>query len=85
MKRIGRIVARNNIIGLYFPFPLTKPNESLDGLYDIVEIMGELSIVRIGEAHMDKVRQDAYELRDLLDHRPDTCMTTKELEEVGDI
>lgn len=85
MKHIGRIIARNNIIGLYIPFNSSK---NLDGIYDIVEIMGELTIREVGKSFMQDQKPGFFynsNLEDILNHRPSTAMTTKELKDCRQI
>lgn len=77
MKIIGRIVARGQVAGLFMPF---KSSE-LDGIYNVVEIMGELQIQRVGKPAIPEKRFKGLSLDVLFDQRPNCSMTQKELDE----
>lgn len=77
MQIIGRIVARGRQAGLFMPF---KSSE-LDGIYNVVEIMGELQIQRVGEPALPEKRFKGLDLEGLFNQRPNCCMTQKELDE----
>ena len=77
MKIIGRIVARGQVAGLFMPF---KSSE-LDGIYNVVEIMGELQIQRVGEPALPEKKFKGLDLEGLFNQRPNSCMTQNELDE----
>ncbi len=74
-KIIGRLVARKGkTAGLFLPI------EGLDqGIYEIREIMGEMSIVRIGMPDLKLARFNGLSLEGLMATRPSCCMTQEEL------
>lgn len=78
IKEIGRIVSRGKIAGLFIPFGEGLPN----GIYQIRDIMGELSIVRVGDAAMPEGRFTGVDLDGLFLERPNCCMTQEELAQV---
>lgn len=82
MRVIGRIVARGEVAGLFLPM---GKSDRLDGIYNVVEIMGELQIQRVGEPHMPRGRFTGLNTEELLSGRPSSVMTTKELIDAGQI
>lgn len=77
MQIIGRIVARGKQAGLFIPFKTSE----LDGVYNVVEVMGELQIQRIGKPAMPEKRFKGLDLEGLFNERPNCCMTKNELDE----
>lgn len=82
MRVIGRIVARGEVAGLFLPM---GEQDRLDGIYNVVEIMGELQIQRVGAPHMPRGQFTGIDLEGLMVMRPLSVMTTKELIDVGQI
>jgi len=79
-KRIGRIIARgNNIAGLFMPFG----DCSLHGIYEITEIMGELTVERVGDPAMRLEQFEGMDLESLHIYRKEACMTQEELDKVS--
>ena len=78
-KPIARIVARGgNICGLLLPLE----NCELDGIYEIRDVMGELTIIRVGDPAMPESRFTALGLEELLNERPYCSMTQDEIDSV---
>lgn len=78
MKVVGRIVARGEkIAGIFMPMG----EGSLDGIYNVVEIMGELQIKRVGDPAMKREQFTGIGLDDLMNYRPHSMMTEQELAE----
>lgn len=82
MKVVGRIVARGAVVGLFLPM---GDRDRLDGIYNVVEIMGALQIQRVGEPHMPRGCFTGLNTEGLLAGRPSSVMTTKELIDAGQI
>lgn len=80
IETVGRIVVRKNkVAGLFVPF--TSKAQLRPGIYDVVKIMDEPTLVYRGEIAMaDKA--DALNLPDLLDY-PECLLTQKELDNVN--
>ena len=78
VRSIARIVARGPITGLIIPYDVEAP---LDGIYEVVEVMGELVVRRVGEPAQDRDRHEALSLNDLMNSRPFSCMTIEEITE----
>jgi len=78
MQTIGRMLVREGkIAGLFIPI-----NEGLPpGVYNIMEIMGEISVRRVGDSAMDDARLNSLGLDGLYAERSDTCMTPEELKQ----
>lgn len=76
MEVIGRIIARGGQVGLFIPFKVSE----LDGVYNIIEVMGELQIQRVGEAALPKQTFNGMDLAGLFNARPFSCMTRDELD-----
>jgi len=80
MNLVGRIVARgDNIIGLFFPIG----ENSFDGIYNVVEIMGELQIRKVGEPNMSRERFTGIGVQGLINERPNCCMTKEEMKNIN--
>ena len=80
MKPIGRIIARGEkMVGIYMPLGNT---DLLDGIYEVRECMGELTIHRIGEPAMPRARFTGLDLNGLMADRPYSVMTEAELKSV---
>lgn len=76
MRIVGRIIARGqNIAGIFIP----ACEDSLEGIYNVVDIMGELHIRRIGDPAMDRVQFTAIGLDELMDRRPYSMATEQEI------
>lgn len=80
MKRVARLVARGDVVGIIIPM---KPagDSLLNGLYDIVEVMGELVIRKAGQSDMQSKHPERYtavDLTELLEFRDETSLTTEE-------
>lgn len=80
MKRVARLVARGDVVGIIIPM---KPagDSLLDGLYDIVEVMGELVICKVGPSYMQSEHPERYtaiDLSELLEFRAETALTFEE-------
>lgn len=54
---------------------------NLDGIYNVVEIMGELQIRRVGDPAMKRERFTGIDLDGLMNGRPYSMMTEKEISE----
>lgn len=76
MQVIGRLVARGDVAGLYLPL---GRGTQLDGIYNIVEIMGELQIQRVGDPGMSRGRFTGLNISDLMVERPYSVMTSEEI------
>jgi hypothetical protein len=72
MKLLGRIIARGEIAGLFIPL-----NNDLDGIYEVHECLGELTIRKIGTPAMPRKRFTGLNLEGL-HGEIDTAITTKE-------
>jgi hypothetical protein len=76
MKVVGRIIARGNkIAGIFMPM---GDGPKLDGIYNVVEIMGELQIQRVGDPMMRREQFTGIDLEGLMNHRPMSMMTEQE-------
>ncbi len=78
MQVLGRILARGDIKGVYAPF--SSSTEKLDGIYEIREILGELTIVRIGDSshpHVSSLDLQGVHLR------PDCFLTPSEMGQIA--
>lgn len=56
MKTVARMLFRKDeSTGKQLQSIAMGVGPDLEGIYEIVEVMGELTVVRIGDSHMDKV------------------------------
>ena len=79
IKTVGRIVARGDgIAGLFIPMGKGTP----DGIYEIRECMGELTVHRIGKPAMHRGRFTGLDVEGLLNERPNCVMTNEEPDRV---
>jgi len=78
MKRIGRIIARREVAGLFIPME----DKTLHGIYEIREVMGTLTIHRIGEPALDETRLQALDLEGLFCERDAAGLTQDEWDQV---
>lgn len=80
MRIIGRILVRDGkTVGLFFPM-----GESAEpGLYDLIEIMGEMTIRRAGDSAMDIVRLNALTPDGLHAEAFRAMLTNKEFAEMS--
>lgn len=76
-KLVGRLVARDNVAGIFIPI---GDGPKLDGLYDIYEIMGELCVKRVGTPAMKREQFIGLDLDGLMNIRPLSVMTQDELD-----
>jgi hypothetical protein len=79
MKPLARIVSRGKITGLFIPVGEGLPQ----GVYEVREILGELQIVRVGDAAMPEARFTSLGLDELFAERFSAAMTTQELQSTG--
>jgi len=79
MNIVGRIVARGEVVGLYLPM---GKSDRLDGIYNVVEVLGELQIQRVGDPAMPRGQFTGLGLEDLMVSRPASCMTEAEYDSV---
>ena len=77
IKRIGRIIARKDVVGLYLPLG----DKSLHGIYEIRECLGEMTIHRIGDPAMPEPRFQGLDLTGLFNASAQAGMTQAELDE----
>ncbi len=78
----GRIISRGGkIAGLFLPAGTGLPL----GIFEIREVMGELTIVKIGKPYTEPKRFQALDLNGLMADRPSSVMTQKELEDCGQL
>ncbi len=82
IRKIARLICRNELVGIIFPLSGDVPSKQLDGIYEIVETLGELQIVRIGDPAMPRKRLRAVDLQGLLDDRSLSALTAKELDAI---
>ena len=77
MKKVGRIVVRKGKTpGLFIPFPAgLEP-----GVWEVREVLGELTLVRIGTPAMRDARLQALGLDELYGERYSSLMTQEELD-----
>lgn len=79
MERVGRIISRGDkTAGLFFPLGEGLPI----GIYEVRQVMGELTIVEIGQPAMYLPRFTGLSLDGLHAERPLCCMTQEELDSV---
>lgn len=80
MGIVGRVLIRDGKnVGLFFPM-----GESAEpGLYDIVEIMGELTIRRAGDSAMDNARLNSLTPDGLHAEACRAMLTAQEFAEVS--
>lgn len=79
MRVVGRIVARGDkIAGIFIPM---GDGPKLDGIYNVVDIMGELQIHRVGDPAMKREQFTGVDLESLMNYRPHSMMTEKEIAE----
>ena len=77
MRVVGRISARGpKLAGLFIPVGST----ALEGIYEVVEIMGELQVRRLGDAAMPTERLKAVSVETMLSEKPSSIMTESEVE-----
>ena len=79
MTVVGRIVARGKTAGLFVPMY----NKKLDGIYEVVDIMDELTIRKVGKSAMSIERFVSLNLEDLFNERECCCMTRDELDSIN--
>ena len=72
MKLLGRIIARGEIAGLFIPL-----NGDLDGIYEVHECLGQLTIRKVGTPAMPRKRFTGLNLEGLHGEIA-TAITTKE-------
>lgn len=81
MKVLGRIVARDGVAGLFIPY---KSQENLlDGIYEVREILGELTLRYVGKANLQEDQPERFYsvgINDLFDDRSRTFLTTEEID-----
>lgn len=79
LRQLGRLIVRKGkTVGLYFPF---VPGGLQNGIWEIREVLGELTLVYLGEPAMPDARYQGRDVRDLV-HDPSCAMTPKEWDEV---
>lgn len=79
MNCVGRIIARGGkIAGLFIPMGECE----LDGIYNVLEWDGEYTLIRVGEPAMKREQFIGVDLQSLMNYRPNSCMTVKELDSV---
>ncbi len=77
MNLLGRLIVRKDkIAGLYIPF---VPNGLESGIYNVEEILGEITIKRIGTPAMESVLYDSLDLNELYAKRGGAGMTEGEI------
>lgn len=72
---VGRIIVREpKVAGLFFPMRtgLTQ------GVYEVRNILGEITIVRLGDSAMDNARLNGLGLSELFDERDISALTREE-------
>lgn len=83
MKNVGRIIVREDAVGMFINFG----KASLDaGIYDITDIDGELIVVFKGKTHLQEehfMRSEALNVEELFHKRPYSMMSKKEISEVN--
>ncbi len=72
---LGRIVSRGKVCGLFIPMDKGLP----EGIWEIRSIMGELTLVKIGQPAMENKRLHGLDLEGLFSERPLCAMTQEEL------
>ena len=77
-KVVGRIIARGEIVGLFIPME----DHELYGIYEVRQIMDELTIAKVGLPAMTDGRFTGIGLNDLMADRPYSVMTEQELASV---
>lgn len=82
IRKIARLICRNELVGIVFPLSGDAPSKQLDGIYEIVETLGELQVVRIGDPAMPRKRLRAVDVQCLLDDRSQSALTAKELDAI---
>jgi hypothetical protein len=75
MKVVGRIIARGEgIVGLFIPV-----QSDMYGIYEVREIMDELTVTRIGDPATPRARFTGLDLEGLLNDRPNSVATKNEI------
>lgn len=75
VKILGRLVARENSVGIYIPFN----GNNLDGLYEVKEVEGEIVITKIGDPALSSKKFYNLDANGIFKNRPESCMTKEEL------
>jgi hypothetical protein len=82
MGVVGRIVSRGGkIAGLFLPVDSGLPQ----GIYQIENVLGELTIRFIGQPAMNRVRLEGLDIEGVFNERPLSCMTLEELKATGQL
>lgn len=63
------------LAGMVFPFP----GCTVSGVYEVVEVLGEITLRYVGESHVDPALLGGLKLEELRHHAP--AMTEKEHKE----
>jgi hypothetical protein len=82
MKHLGRIIARKEVAGIFIPMS----NKTMSGIYDVIEIDGEFILKPLGKSCLQEeheARFNALDADGLMNERPYSMMTTKELKATG--
>lgn len=74
MKVVGRLLVRNKIAGIFLPIGEGMP----PGLYEVIEVMGDIIIRRVGEPALAQETLNGLDLDGLMDRRAESFMTTTE-------
>ena len=78
----GRILVRKDAVGMYFHLGDTHLPE---GVYNVEDVMGELGLKYLGKSSLQEdhfPRSEALNCDGLMDERPYSLMTKKELSEL---
>ena len=80
-KTLGRLLVRKNkTCGLFIPF---EKNGLKSGIYELREIMDEVTLVYIGKPAMGEKRYEGIGVQDLVKNH-NASMTKKEIKQIVD-